>query len=107
MNARTFSMRGTLTCQLLEGMYANRLFLSPKGIDSAGNVFCADEEEATTRRMMMQRADETVLLCHSHKLGQRGAFRMCGIREAQVIVCEQEPEAQWRTLFQEAQLKVL
>lgn len=107
VNARTFSMRGTLTCQLLEGMYANRLFLSPKGIDSAGNVFCADEEEATTRRMMMQRADETVLLCHSHKLGQRGAFRMCGIREAQVIVCEQEPEAQWRTLFQEAQLKVL
>ena len=57
--------------------------------------------------MMMQRADETVLLCHSHKLGQRGAFRMCGIREAQVLVCEQEPEAQWRTLFQEAQLKVL
>lgn len=62
LNARAFSMRGALTCQMLGGMYANHLFVSPKGVDEKGNVFCADEEEAYVRKMMMDSANSTTLL---------------------------------------------
>ncbi len=107
LNARALSMRGTLTLQMLKGLYANRLFVSPRGVDSKGNVFCADEEEAAARRMMMELSDETLLLCNTKKLGQRAAFRLCGLGEVSAIVCDEPPQAEWLEPFANAGLKIL
>lgn len=107
LNTRALSMRGTLTLQMLKGLYANRLFVSPRSVDSMGNVFCADEEEAAARRLMMELSDETILLCNAKKLGQRAAFRLCGLCEVSTIVCDEKPDADWLTSFVNSGLKIL
>lgn len=107
LNTRALSMRGTLTLQMLKGLYANRLFVSPRSVDSMGSVFCADEEEAAARRMMMELSDETILLCNTKKLGQRAAFRLCGLEEISTIVCDEKPDAPWLTQFTNTGLKIL
>lgn len=107
LNTRALSMRGTLTLQMLKGLYANRLFVSPRGVDSQGNVFCADEEEAAARRMMMELSDETILLCNQKKLGQRAAFRLCGLAEVSAVVCDETPQVDWLTPFANAGLRIL
>ena len=107
LNTRALSMRGTLTLQMLKGFSANRLFVSPRSVDERGNVFCADEEEAAARRMMMDLSDETILLCNTKKLGQRAAFRLCGLNEVSAIVCDEAPDMPWLSGFEQSGLRLL
>lgn len=107
LNTRALSMRGTLTLQMLQELCANRLYVSPRSVDHLGNVFCADEEEAAARRMMMRLSDETILLCNAKKLGQRAAFRLCGLAEVSTIICDEQPDAEWLSPFINTGLKIL
>lgn len=107
LNARTFSIRGALTCRMLDGMHANHLFVSPKGVDMKGNVYCADEEEAYVRRMMMDLAESTTLLCNCKKLGQHASFRMCSINEVHTIVCDEEPDSRWKAILDKSGVNIL
>ena len=88
-------------------MYANHLFVSPKGVDAKGNVFCADEEEAYVRRMMMDLATSTTLLCSSKKLGQQASFRLCSLKEVHTIVCDEEPNEEWKQVIARSGVRVL
>jgi len=107
LNMRTFSMRGTLTCRMLEGVCANRLFVSPKGVDIRGNVYCADEEEAYVRKLMMDMAESTILLCSRKKLGQHASFRLCNLSEVQTIVCDGEVDDEWKTILNSGNIAIL
>lgn len=101
LNNRTFSLCGTLTRQLIGNMHANCAFVSPKGVDSAGHIYCANEEEADVRRMMIELSDQAVLLCSHKKLGQHAAFRLCDLGDITTFVCEQTPEAYWTDMLKE------
>lgn len=106
LNPRTFSISGSLTCQMLGDMYANMFFVSPRGVDESGTVFLTDEEEAATRRMMMKHSNRNILLCSTSKLGQRSAFCMCNLQDINGIVCEAAPAPQWLELFEKIELQV-
>lgn len=107
LNVRLFSMRGALACQILGDMCANRLFVSPKSVDSVGNVYCADEEEAYIRKLMMERSESTVLLCSRKKLDQYAAFRLCSLNEVDTIVVDDTPAEEWQALFAQKNVQVL
>lgn len=107
LNARTFSMRGALTLQMLGNMRANLAFISPKGLDAGGSVYCADEEEAAARQMMMNLSDQSILLCSLKKMGQHAAFRLCGLEQIQTILCEAEPSPEWQQLFSQRDVRLL
>lgn len=107
LNARTFSMRGALTLQMLGNMRANLAFLSPKGLDLCGNVYCADEEEAAARQMMMNLSDRSILLCSLKKMGQHAAFRLCGLEKIQTVLCEAAPDPEWQQLFSQREVSLL
>lgn len=107
LNARALSLRGSLTCQMLKGMYANCLFVSPNSVGEDGGVYCADEEEAAARRMMMELSEQTVLMCSSAKFGQRATFRLCDLSEVSTVICDAPPEAPWFSGFVQEGLRVL
>lgn len=107
LNTHTFSMCGTLTCQMLQDLHAGILFVSPKGVDKNGNVYCADEEEAYVRHLMMKNSEKTILLCNHSKLGQRGAFHLCTLKEIDTFVCDQTPEEKWLELLRDQDVDLL
>ena len=43
----------------------------------------------------------------SKKLGQRAAFRLCGLAEVSTIICDEQPDAEWLSPFINAGLKSL
>lgn len=107
LNSRTFSMCGAITAQQIKGVYANQVFVSPKGVDEKGNIYCANEEEAQIRKMMMELSDHAVLLCSHKKLGQHGAFRLCGMTEVSSFICEETPDAYWTELLKNSNVDLL
>lgn len=94
-----FSCNGALTRRMLEGMRTDTLFVSPKAVEPDGGVFCADEEEAAVRRLMLEKSDTVVLLCAAKKLGRRAAFHLCDLSEIDTVVSDQVPDATWCERF--------
>lgn len=107
LNSRTFSMCGAITAQQIKGVYANQVFVSPKGVDDKGNIYCANEEEAQLRQMMMALSDHAVLLCSRKKLGQHAAFRLCGLSEVTSFVCDDSPDPYWIELLKNSNVALL
>ncbi|GHU77715.1 DeoR family transcriptional regulator [Clostridia bacterium] len=102
-----FSCNGSLTIQMLSGMYADKAFISPKAIKPHLGVFCANEEEAAIRKLMITHSKETVLLCAAKKLSSNAAFLLCTLDEIQTIVCDQTLESDWRKCFADFNIRVM
>lgn len=107
LNARTSSLSGALTCQMLNGIRANRLFVSPKGVDEKGNVYCADEEETYVRKQMMSQSQQVVLLCNQKKLGQQATFCLCNLCNVQIIVCDDKLNQFWQNTLIDLHVQLL
>lgn len=101
-----YSCNGTLACQMIDGMRADRFFVSPKAVTAGQGVYCANEEEATVRRMMMRRAGETVLLCNANKLDGSAAFHLCSLDAIHAVVCDRTPDSLWLDRFAELGITV-
>ena len=56
----------------VQGHFADRMFLSVKGVTRDGVLTDADELEAEVKRAMIEQAGEAVLLVDDSKLGARG-----------------------------------
>ncbi len=89
----TYSSNGALTLRALGDMRADKLFLSPKGVDDG--IYCADEEETAVRRAMMERSREVYVLCSANKLGRYAAFKLCALEEIDALICDKPLDGEW------------
>ncbi len=94
-----YSYNGALARKTIEGMHADKVFVSPKGLDLAQGAYCASEEEAAIRRAMIDNSSQTILLCAAQKLGKRATFHLCNLNEIHTLVCDIAPGEQWRQTF--------
>ncbi len=69
---------------------ADIMFFSCRGVSNDGMLTDNSYEENALRRVMMQRAEKTVCLCDSSKLGKTCLHNLCHISEVDEFVCEQE-----------------
>ena len=74
-------------------MRADKLFLSPKGVDDG--IYCADEEETAVRRAMMERSREVYVLCSANKLSRYAAFKLCALDEIDALICDKPLDGEW------------
>lgn len=92
LNPSLHSLNGGLTRKNLEGLHADRVFLSPRALDIRRGAFCADEDEAEVRRAMLDRSGQTILLCSRIKLGTTAPFFLCRLNEIHTLVTDTLPE---------------
>jgi len=107
MAPKLYSCSGSLACRMLEGMRADRFFVSPRAVTEGLGIYCANEEEATLRRMMLERSEETVLLLNTNKLGGSAAFHLCGLEDVDAVACDRPPSPPWQQRFDELHITVL
>lgn len=67
----SLSFVGTEAQQALRRYHAGKLFLSCRGLDLQRGASDVSEEQAAVRRVMMEIADERILMVDSSKLGSR------------------------------------
>jgi DeoR/GlpR family transcriptional regulator of sugar metabolism len=72
LRALTRSFVGPYAVNTVLGHFADRMFLSVKGVTRGGVLTDADELEAEVKRTMIGQSEEAVLLLDDSKLGVRG-----------------------------------
>jgi DeoR/GlpR family transcriptional regulator of sugar metabolism len=83
----TRSFVGPFAVRTVQGHFADRLFLSVKGIAADGTLTDADPLEAELKRTMIEHAEEAVLLVDRTKLSGRGLSAIAPVADlASVIV---------------------
>ncbi len=69
----------------------DQLFLGAAGL--ADDVYDYSVDDAYTKRALIERAEEVVLLCDSSKFGQRAAATVCDLSAVTTLVTDSPPPA--------------
>ena len=82
----TRSFVGPFAVRTIEGHFADRLFLSVKGLTPSGMMTDADPLEAEVKRSMITQAGEVTLLVDRSKLGVRGLSVVASVGEVTSVL---------------------
>jgi len=89
---------GPLTTAALERMKVRRLVLSAGGMTTDG-LFNSNSLLVDAERKMIEAADEVVVVADGTKFGHSELAFLCGWEVVDRIVVDQEPAAEWKTMF--------
>ncbi|HST42617.1 MAG TPA: DeoR/GlpR family DNA-binding transcription regulator [Conexibacter sp.] len=84
----TGSFVGPYAVETVRGHFADRMFMSVKGLTPGGVMTDADELEAELKRSMIAQSQETVLLVDGSKLSVRGQNAIAHVRELTTVLTE-------------------
>jgi DeoR/GlpR family transcriptional regulator of sugar metabolism len=82
----TRSFVGPYAVRTVLGHFADRMFLSVKGVTSDGMLTDADELEAEVKRSMIGQSEESVLLLDESKLRARGQNAIARVTEVTTVL---------------------
>ena len=79
---------GPLATYVLNDLTFDWAILGVDGLDAVAGSTAHHEGEASTNRLMTQRAQRVAIVADSSKLGRRAFARVCGIDEIDVVVTD-------------------
>jgi DeoR/GlpR family transcriptional regulator of sugar metabolism len=88
----TRSYVGPYAVHTVRGHFADRLFMSVKGLTAGGVLTDADPLEAEVKRTMIAQAEEAVLLVDRSKLASRGLSAIAPVTELHAVLAHGVPE---------------
>jgi DeoR/GlpR family transcriptional regulator of sugar metabolism len=94
----TRSFVGPFAVRTVQGHFADRLFLSVKGVAANGMLTDADPLEAELKRAMLEQAGESILLIDHTKLAVRGLSVIAPISEVATTLATGLQDAEADTL---------
>jgi DeoR/GlpR family transcriptional regulator of sugar metabolism len=89
----TRSYVGPYAVHTVRGHFADRLFLSVKGVTRDGVLTDADELEAEVKRTMITQAEEPVLLLDDSKLRARGQNVIAAVTDVATVLAHGAPQS--------------
>jgi DeoR/GlpR family transcriptional regulator of sugar metabolism len=84
----TRSFVGPFAVRTVQGHFADRLFLSVKGLTETGMMTDADALEAEVKRAMIAQAGESILLIDRSKLLVRGLSVVSSVSDVSVVLAD-------------------
>lgn len=88
LRENAMSFVGTQAIHFVQQFSADYAFISCRGIHPQAGITDADENEAEIKRMYIQNAAETVLLCDSSKIGRRSFCRIAPLQDIRHIITD-------------------
>lgn len=85
---QTFELTGPLAEPLLSQVSIDTLFLGVNGIAVGGGATADDEAEASINRLMASRAQRTVVVAHSAKVGRVAFARIVPVAEIDTVLTD-------------------
>jgi DeoR/GlpR family transcriptional regulator of sugar metabolism len=82
----TLSLVGPAAIRMIRDHFADKLFLSVKGLASDGSLTDPDPLECEVKRAMIERAEESILLLEPEKLRARGSHRIASCEEVSLVL---------------------
>lgn len=84
----SLSVVGKSAEHTLAGCSFSKLFLGVDGIDLEFGLSTTDLREAELNRVMMEKAQKTIVLADSSKFGKRGFAKICNIEDIDMIITD-------------------
>src|SRR5262252_404792 len=85
---QSYELTGPLATGVLEQVVLDIAFLGVDGIDAVAGATAHHEGEASTNRLMAERAAQVVVAADSSKVGRRAFARICTAAEVDVLVTD-------------------
>jgi DeoR/GlpR family transcriptional regulator of sugar metabolism len=83
---------GVLTNQLLSNIHVDRLFVGVDAINVEGGLMVYSPEEAELKRLMIETAKETIVVCDHSKFEKMALMSFCPIEKIQKIITGKETD---------------
>jgi len=83
----TLSLVGPAAVRTVRDHFADKLFMSVKGLAVDGSLTDPDPLECEVKRAMIDRAEESILLLQPGKLQERGSHLIASCRELSMVLC--------------------
>lgn len=93
----TLSFVGPHTVRAIAEHFADKVFLSVKGVTHDGYLTDPHPLEAEVKRMMIERSEDPVLLVDGSKFEQRGLSAIAKVAEVSLALTADAPEARLET----------
>lgn len=86
LRSLTLSLVGPDAVRTIREHFADKLFLSVKGLTQDGSLTDPDPLECEVKRAMIDRAEESILLLQPGKLQERGSHLIASCRELSLVL---------------------
>lgn len=107
MNRYSLSVNGINSVREVERVNFNIAFLGVTGYNSETGFNCGVEEESELKKAVIRRAEKTVVLMDSQKVGIVNTFTFATLREVDVVISDDELDQETRALFESHGIEVL
>ncbi|MFA6859157.1 MAG: DeoR/GlpR family DNA-binding transcription regulator [Bacteroidales bacterium] len=97
---------GSFAEDMLKYFNCNLLFMGADGVDMDFGVTTTNMMEANLNRLMMDTAQQTVLLVDSSKFGKRGFSKICGVDKIDQIITDDNVPTIYLESLQEMGIEV-
>ncbi len=87
--------------------YCSKLFLAGDGLDADFGVTTTNALEAHLNKMMIESAQETILIMDSSKFGRRGLSRICGLDKINLIITDSGISDAMRKMLEERDVPLM
>jgi DeoR/GlpR family transcriptional regulator of sugar metabolism len=91
--------------QLLE-YQVNKVFLGVCALSEMG-LSTSSEEESNIKKVMIQQAQQLILVSESSKFGQRNFHSICGLDKVDIIITDQYPETKLMNLINKHEIQLI
>ena len=93
------SLVGGKTVAFYKDVKADFAFLSTQALDSDGNIYSSYENELDPAVSMLEAVQTRVLLCDSSKIGKTSTFKICTLRDFDIVICDKDLSAKYKKKF--------
>ena len=107
VRATAASVIGSYAEQMLREHAFCKLFLAGDGLDVDFGLTTVNTMEAHLNRIMIEAAQQTIVVADSSKIGRRGLSRICGIEEINTLIIDSGVSDENVRRLEEAGLRVV
>ncbi len=107
MNRKNLALSGQNTLQMLEGINIDMAFIGVSGCSVDAGFTCGTEADMLVKRMVIRKARRSVLMCGRQKLNCLMPYTFANLNDVDYLVCEEPLPEPFRTVAEEAGLKIL
>jgi DeoR/GlpR family transcriptional regulator of sugar metabolism len=105
LRPRQLSFTGPAAVKSLCTYYADKAFVSCTGIDLQNGLTDSDEQEAEIRKMMLQQAQEKIIIADNTKFGKTSFAAIAPVSGADCIFTDMEPDETWRAELERMKIR--
>ena len=98
--ARSFNLVGPHTDEMLRSYHVEKAVISCKGLSLEAGITDSDEQDVSSKRMMLQAAKERILVADSSKFGKTAFTKVAGWDYIDKIITDQMPSQEWMEEFE-------